>query len=78
MTNESYKPITCALHDEYEIAIMHGQLLSISWLDDVGVQHSDTVMPKDILVQNKAEFLVAVSSSQQVLSIRLDRIQKLS
>lgn len=70
---DSYQPIACALHDEYEIAIMHKQQLNISWTDDTG-QHTARVLPKDILVQDRQEFLIAESLEKKELCIRLDRI----
>ncbi len=73
--NKHYKPIACSLHDEYEIAIMHRKYLNIKWLDDdTGVNHTDKVLPKDVLVKNKEEFLVANTQDNRELCIRLDKI----
>ena len=71
---DPYEPIACSMHDEYEIAIMHKKHLTIAWLDDNGVRHSDKVLPKDILVKDKEEFLVANTQDNKVLRIRLDKI----
>ena len=73
MTN-SYKPIACSLHDEYEIAIMQKNRFTISWLDDSGFSHSDNVLPENILVKDKEEFLVANTKDNKELIIRLDKI----
>jgi len=73
MTNP-YKPITCSLHDEYEIAIMRKKHLTITWLDDSGVSRSDKVLPKDILLKDGEEFLVAKAEGNKELKIRLDKI----
>ena len=73
MTNP-YKPRACSLHDEYEIAIMQKRHLIITWLDDSGFSHSDKVLPKDILVKDRAEFLVANTKDDKELIIRLDKI----
>ena len=77
--NKHYKPIACSLHDEYEIAIMHRKYLNIKWFDDdAGVYHTDKVLPKDILLKNKEEFLVArahdSAQNNNELCIRLDKI----
>jgi transcriptional antiterminator Rof (Rho-off) len=72
--NKHYKPIACSLHDEYEIAIIHRKYLNIKWLDDTGVNHTDKVLPKDVLVKNKEEFLVAYTQDNRELCIRLDKI----
>lgn len=69
-----YIPIDCALHDEYEIAVMHKKSLQIKWLDENGQQHTEKVLPKDVLVKNKEEFLVANTSDNREICIRLDRI----
>ena len=69
-----YKPIACSLHDEYEIAIMHKKHMNIKWSDDGGEEHADKVLPKDIQVKDKAEFLVANTRDNKELCIRLDKI----
>ena len=73
MTN-TYKPIACSLHDEYEIAIMHKKHLNIKWSDDSDEQHTGNVLPIDILVKDKEEFLVATTRDNKELCIRLDKI----
>jgi transcriptional antiterminator Rof (Rho-off) len=73
MTNP-YKPIACSLHDEYEIAIMQKKHLTTTWLDDSGFSHSDKVLPKDILVKDGEEFLIADTRDNKALKIRLDKI----
>ena len=69
-----YQPIACALHDEYEIAIMHKKHLRIRWSDDRDEQHTGDVLPKDILVKDKQEFLVADVVGGESICIRLDNI----
>ncbi|MCK5394692.1 MAG: hypothetical protein KAJ32_01805 [Gammaproteobacteria bacterium] len=71
---DPYDPIACSLHDEYEIAIMLKKHLTIKWLDDNGEYYKDKVLPKDILVKDKEEFLVASTHGEKDLRIRLDRI----
>lgn len=72
--NNPYIPIACSLHDEYEIAIMHKKLLNIRWSDDGDRQHTAKVLPKDILVKDKQEFLIADMQDNNELCIRLDKI----
>lgn len=69
-----YKPVACALHDKYEAAIMHKKQLHIKWQDDSGEVHTDSVLPTDILVKNKEEFLVANNRDKEQVVIRLDKI----
>lgn len=73
MVNKPYLPIACALHDQYEIAIMHKKQLKISWLDN-DERHVAQLLPKDILVKDGQEFLVAESQDHKHYCIRLDRI----
>lgn len=74
MMSEPYRPIDCALHDEYEIAIMHKKYLPVRWLDDNGEFHTGRILPKDTQVKNKEEFLIAVDQANNELCIRLDKI----
>ena len=69
-----YQPIPCALHDEYEIAIMHKKTLRIKWSNEEGNQHIENILAKDILVKDKQEFLVADRENGDALCIRLDKI----
>jgi len=75
--SESYQPILCSLHDEYEIAIMHKKTLDIQYIDDSGMSLRDTVLPIDLLVKNKEEYLLVKASDGKELSIRLDKIKLL-
>lgn len=76
--SKSYIPIACALHDEYEIAIMQKKHLNIKWVDEVGQKHSAYILPIDILVENKEEFLIADSGDNRELKIRMDKITLLA
>lgn len=78
MSEDSYQPIECGLHSEYELAIMHGQTLNLRWQDADGVEKSQAVKPLDLNVRKGEEFLLVRllngSSDDAELSIRLDRI----
>jgi len=75
---DSYKPIACSLHDEYEIAIMQKIRLKIHWHDDNGVSDTGEVLPVDIRVQDRQEFLVVKMKENKTLTIRLDKIRIMS
>jgi transcriptional antiterminator Rof (Rho-off) len=77
MVKKPYQPIACALHDEYEIAIMHKNHLDIRWTDNDG-SHTARVLPIDIRVKDGEEFLIAVSSANRTYCIRLDRLTLLT
>ena len=72
-----YQPISCELHSQYELAIMHKNKLALTWLDD-GKSISDTnITPVDVKTKNKAEYLIAKTSGQNELIIRLDQITEM-
>lgn len=68
-----YQPISCALYSEYELAIMHRQLVRLVW-QEAGQTRIATVKPLDLKTRNHQEFLVAEDQQGQTLSIRLDYI----
>lgn len=70
--SDVYKPIACAIHDEYELAIMQKRLINILWTDDTG-KHEAKVKPENILVKNGQEFLLA-NIGEKEICIRLDKI----
>jgi Rho-binding antiterminator len=72
--DDKYTPIDCGVYSNYELAIMHRQKLRLSWHGDNGIDHLDTVAPKDLKTDNHEEFLIAESSSGDELQIRLDKI----
>ena len=75
--NDTYLPISCELHSQYELAIMHKNKLFLSWLTE-GKQVTETgVSPLDVKTKNKAEFLIAVTADNKNLCIRLDHITEM-
>lgn len=73
-----YEPVACALHDEYESAIMRRQKLTISWMDDAGRRREEVILPIDLRTCEGEEFLIAcledTSDDPLELTIRLDKI----
>ena len=75
---EDYQPIACALHDEYEIAIMHKSILQLQWHDEDGSLHKRRLLPVDIRAQDGAEYLLVKEPGDEAVQwIRLDRIKVL-
>ena len=70
-----YKPIACAAYDLYEIAIMHRQQLHLTWKDD-NIFYDMTVTPINLETRAGEEFLIARTSDDEIMKIRLDRIRK--
>ena len=72
--NNSYIPIECGLHSEYELAIIHKEKCILKWNDDNNVQQTETILPLDIFIKNKQEFLKFITTDNTTLEIRLDKI----
>ena len=72
MTN--YQPIECGLHSKYELAIMHGQSIWLRWKDSNNKNCEDKLLPLDLVAQNHEEFLIAKTSNNDKVQIRLDKI----
>ena len=75
MTNDTgYIPVSCERHSEFELAIMHRQLLIIIWQDEQDKTHQQQFMPYDVVTEQKAEYLLARDSHGEDKKIRLDKI----
>lgn len=72
-----YQPIACALHDEYELAVMRGRRVTLVWLDEAGQRQQAHVTPLDLVTRAGEEFLRVQDHNGETLDIRLDRIQSL-
>lgn len=71
-----YKPIACALHEQYQFAVMKQVLLDLIWDDHSGGKHRSRVRPKDVYARDKAEYLLAEIENFGEIEIRLDRIHE--
>lgn len=69
-----YQPIPCSSYDHYEIAILHGQILRVTWRDDQAVVHVETLRPRDLQTKAGEEYLLAETTAGQILTLRLDKI----
>ncbi len=77
MTNNTYTPISCDLHSQYELAIMHKNTLLLQWQDESGQQHEEKLTPLDVITRNSAEYLKVLDREGKENLIRLDRIHKM-
>jgi len=64
-----YRPIPCALHSEYELAIMHRRRVQLRWTGG-----DEPVLPLDLVARNGEEFLIFERSDGQRQEVRLDHI----
>ena len=75
MTDDKpYIPVSCDLHSEFELLIMHNRALELNWQDNNGKQFKSKVKPKDLQTRKSEEFLIVVDNDNQEIAIRLDRV----
>lgn len=79
MTDDTnnYTPIECGLHSEYELAIMHKTKSILHWIDANNDKRIATVIPVDLFIRNKREYLKLTTDTNDILEIRLDKIIQL-
>ncbi len=69
-----YQPVSCQLHSELELIIMHQQTVQLEIKSGTGTL-SETVIPYDIISRTgMGEFLLAKNQHSQQMEIRLDQI----
>ncbi len=81
----NYQPVSCEMHSELELAIMHGKFLIIQYLNPAENKTiKETIKPCDIVsrsnkdhskAQLEGEFLLCTDSKGKTFEIRLDCIQ---
>lgn len=78
MTKEHtpYEPIPCAIHSEYELAIMQHRHMQLVWQDLNDIKHISRVQPLDLITENHAEYLLVQDHEGQSIKIRLDYIRQ--
>ena len=69
-----YQPVSCELHSQFELAIMHKNKLQIIYKAENNSTITDIITPLDVQTKNKAEYLIALSPANKNLTIRLDVI----
>lgn len=74
---DTYQPVSCDLHSQYELAIMHKNKLQLSWLSEGQLVTETNITPLDVQSKNKAEYLIAETADNKILCIRLDHITKM-
>ena len=80
MDKDQYQPIACSAYDIYEIAIMRGQKLDLTWFDAQGMRLSDRVTPINLRIMDGAEYLIfeVCTGNQDKQQVRLDKIASAS
>lgn len=70
-----YKPISCANYDQYEIAILHGSKLHLTWQID-NVIYNQVVTPLNLRTAHGEEFLILRLADGATAQVRLDHIRR--
>lgn len=76
---DRYQAVSCEMHSELELAIMHGKSLIVCYEESnhMGGKHTVYVKAHDLVTRGhseKGEFLVAMNDSGEIIEIRLDKI----
>jgi len=70
-----YKPISCANYDQYEIAIMHGSKMHLTWQAN-NVIYDQVVTPLNLRTEHGEEHLILRLASGEIAEVRLDHIRR--
>jgi Rho-binding antiterminator len=73
-TETSYQPISCANYDQYEIAILHGSKLHLTWQAG-NISHDQVVTPLNLRTAHGEEYLIVRLASGESVDVRLDHIR---
>ena len=78
-----YQAVSCAMHSELELAIMHGKYLTVHYVktNNKGIQSDEQIKikPRDVITrghEEKGEILVGSDDSGKSIEIRLDNIKR--
>lgn len=71
---KTYRPISCQMYAELELANMHQIQMRMAWTLPDGESRLGRILPTDLRTRAGEEFLLAQDSHGQPLEIRLDRI----
>jgi len=71
----SYTPISCANYDQYEIAILHGNQMHLTWQTD-NMIHNQVVTPLNLRTAHGEEYLILRLASGETAEVRLDQIRR--
>lgn len=73
-----YRPISCHLYAELEVAILHQLRVRMAWHTPDGKTRIEQLLPVDLRTREHAEFLLAEDSHGYPVEIRLDRIARVT
>ena len=71
---QPYIPVSCQLHSELELMIMHEKTLQLKLNNSHETTENLVAKPYNILTKDKNEFLQLKNTIGELIDIRLDRI----
>ncbi len=71
-----YRPVSCDLHSQYELAILRRERWRIDGVSDKGEVQGLPGRPLDLITRSGEEFLRFEAESGELLEFRLDRIRR--
>ena len=73
--DKGYIPVSCDIHSQFELFIMHNSSIQLDWQDENDKTFSEIVKPRDVQTKSGEEFLLVLNKRNETIKIRLDRIQ---
>ena len=73
--DKAYIPVSCDMHSQFELLIIHNSLIQLDWQDENDKTFSEIVKPRDLQTKSGEEFLLVLNKHNETLNIRLDRIR---
>jgi Rho-binding antiterminator len=70
-----YRPIPCAVHEGYQLAVLRRQRLRVRWRTAAGEPMESQGRALDVYARRGEEFLLLEEAGGARLAIRLDHIQ---
>lgn len=70
MSEPTYFPIPCALHDELQLLVLRGRIVSLTWRQADGAVASRSARLLDVYTRGSAEWALLDDSTE----VRLDRL----
>ena len=70
-----YKPVSCANYDQYEIAILHGSKMHLTW-QTANITYDQVVTPLNLRTAHGEEYLLLRHASGETVEVSLDHIRR--
>jgi len=72
--SDEYKPVSCEVHSQYELAIIRGHTMRITWQVTNSKSITEILKPYDVITSQNSEYLLIRDTNGKDKKIRLDKI----